>query len=462
MRSDFVNFLTYCHERKLRKTVYYKYLELCWKDPKDEFSNEQLALQLLEARHLYAKSRGYKNYTDYNFSFKSEKDSSKINKFIQNISIEINSVVDKNLKLISDFAKIKFNIAHIKPWDIHYIINLMAFEHFNYSPDDFKYYFESNQTIKRILDFFGYLFSIKFTERANNNEGCYTFSVTEQKSGTFLGEIELDLFSQDSKSGNCVTRYSIINRKVKGVCKDFSNPSISLNYPKEQNQEVQFFDFDNIIGIFHEMGHAIEAMFVFHYHGDEIQDRINDLDACEFLSKFTENFAYEFEIISKISCHWQTKKSLPNNMFAAALDFTRFSNSYDYMFRLKKAFFDLNVNLNSCHAVNDFSRLLMKRENIKNDVFFNPFTDHQIFANAAYCDYTNNYYTYLYSESLAYRAYSKIVPKTAMVNSNIGTNLRLKFLKNWEPGNFNEAYIKLMEGDLPSLLPKNQFKINYS
>ena len=338
---------------------------------------------MITARRRYAHARGYKNFAEFSFAEKGEKSPVKINEFIQTSAAAINARAAKNLKLITKFAKARFNISTLKPWDIDYIIKEMALSCFNHNAPKYKDYFEAEHTITGILDFFSRLFAIKFTKNRYNGdyediEKVLRYSVADQKTGRLLGTIELCLFNKYNRRDNSGARRHGYFSDMDGIAaENLTESRLTFNFFRHRNSRRQFFGFQDIATIFHEMGHALEALFRGYYHGGTNEGEEHDLDACEFSSQFTENFAYEFEIIAALSRHWKTGKSLPRKLFQAAANFEQFRNFRYYEYQLKKAAFDLNINRTECKDIDNFTRIM--DESGAPEVLFNPFIDRQVF-----------------------------------------------------------------------------------
>ena len=246
---------------------------------------------------------------------------------------------------------------------------------------------------------------------------------------------------------------------MQGRVQTITNARIVFNFSKPAPRQPLFLSFQNTAAIFHEMGHALEALFIGYYRGDAEDYDEHELDTCEFFSQFTENFAYEFELIARISRHWKTGKSLPKRLFQTAVNYACFSSFCYYAYHIKKAAFDLNISRQDTSDIKDFTRAAAQLA--AEPISFNPFIDEHVFSDRLFSYYTNNFYSYLYSEALAHAAYTKTVPKKNIARSTTGSALRQKFFQNWRAGEFHKAYAVLLDGAVPEQPPCNGFKLNY-
>ena len=87
----------------------------------------------------------------------------------------------------------------------------------------------------------------------------------------------------------------------------------NLNSPSEGKPAL--FDFDEIVTIFHEFGHALHHLLTIVQFPCAAGISGVPWDGVELPSQYMENFCYEREVIDLISGHWKTQEKLPDDLF---------------------------------------------------------------------------------------------------------------------------------------------------
>lgn len=89
---------------------------------------------------------------------------------------------------------------------------------------------------------------------------------------------------------------------------------IVCNFPPSKGKTPSLLRHDDVVTLFHEMGHALHHML------SEVNESgvsgVNGVewDAVEFPSQFLENFAYEPKVLKLFAMHYKTKEIIPAEM----------------------------------------------------------------------------------------------------------------------------------------------------
>ena len=438
LREDLFFFLTYCADRKARQTAYQAYHNLCSPGHGEQGDNFRIARRILELRQEMAKLLGRDNYLDYAFSTRSEKSPKRIQSFLTECFPVIGRAIKRNRAQVARFARTQLGIECLEPWDLFFVIQQMRAKFFGYDVDNFKQYFEFDSTIEKSLKFFGRLFAINFSLLASpgGNNLLKRYLVSDRSTGRELGVIRLDLICSPGKVNRCFMRsstytYSKLNAEIV-----LPEAIINCNFAPYEPESRKFFEYDEILIFFHELGHALEDMFTQRKGRDRFPE-----DIVEFSSKLFENFAYEYEVLREISSHYNTGAALPRDIFSSAVNYVKFLNSFDALYRLTKAMIDLKINQISPSNISRVFAQVAEKTGSAELIIFNPLVDRHLFADIKSCRYTANFYSYLYSEVMAYDFYSHIPAAQWPVQAR---KLRHDISENWGNGLFGASYHEIL------------------
>lgn len=151
-------------------------------------------------------------------------------------------------------------------------------------------------------------------------------------------------------------------------------------------------------------------------------------DAVELPSQFMENWAWQAEVISWISGHYQTGEPLPEDLFHKLLNSKNYQSGLQMMRQLEFALFDfiLHKDFNedfTIHTVQTILDNVRLETSVVPRVAYNRFQHgfSHIFAGG----YSAGYYSYKWAEVLSSDAFAKF-EETGLLESDAG----LAFLEN--------------------------------
>ena len=87
------------------------------------------------------------------------------------------------------------------------------------------------------------------------------------------------------------------------------------------------FEFDEIVTIFHEFGHALHHLLTKVEYPCASGISGVPWDGVELPSQYMEFFAYDQEVIKKISSHYLTGESLPDELYQKIIDSKNFQSA---------------------------------------------------------------------------------------------------------------------------------------
>jgi len=164
--------------------------------------------------------------------------------------------------------------------------------------------------------------------------------------------------------------------------------------------------------LLHEFGHALQHMLTTQSNAMVAGIEGVELDASEFASQFNEFWVYDRKTLFSIAKHYQTGKSMPEEMYQKLLRARNFRAASATMRQLRFALMDLDLHTsflpgNGNDTIFDVAKRVTEKTNVlgyfPNDRFLLAFDHIFVYGYAA------GYYSYKWAEVLAADAFGAFV-----------------------------------------------------
>ena len=426
----YIDLMTYADSRELREEVYKAYISRASDigiTPK-KFDNKKIMNEILQLRLELSKLVGFSNYAEYSVESKMVDSPDVVVDFLNNL-IELSLPQAKTeLNELEHFAG-----HNLMPWDLMYFSEKLKQNKFNFKRSDLKPYFPEKSVFEGLFVTIQNLYGIKLTEI---DEECYhrDVRVIELKDmNGLVGKIYLDVYARENKRGGAwMSDYQGLYKDSLPVAFVVCN----LNSPSDNKPAL--FDFDEIVTIFHEFGHALHHLLTKVPFPCAAGISGVPWDGVELPSQYMENFCYEREVIDLISGHWETGEKLPNELFEKIINSKNFQSGLQMLRQCEFALWDIKTHISK----NDTYEILSEvREStsliliIKENRFLNSFT--HIFSGG----YAAGYFSYKWAEVLAADAY-EYVRGNGGIGSKSSNDFRKEILEIGGSLDFMKQYVK--------------------
>jgi len=411
----YLSIMTYAESEELRE-VFYKAFNT--RAPE----NKKLIDQILSLRQEEAELLGFKNYAELSLETKMAKDPQEVLDFLYQLGDKTRKFAEQELKELE-----KFSGKKLQAWDVGFYSEKLKLEKHELSQETLRPYFPVSKVLEGVFNLTKTLFSVDFIQAsAPVWHPDVQFFELRNSAGELIGQIYLDLFAREKKRGGawmdeCRER----RRKLDGSLQ-YPIAYLTCNFmPGLANQEA-YLTHDDVVTVFHELGHCL------HHLLSKIDvsaiSGINGVpwDAVELPSQFLENFAWTWEIVSKMSQHQNTQESLPRELFNKLISAKNFQSGLSMLRQLEFSIFDfelhlqnnknLSNNLNNSRVQEILDRVRAKFSLIQPpeyNRFQNGFS--HIFAGG----YGAGYYSYKWAEVLSADAFARF-EEEGLFNPKVG------------------------------------------
>lgn len=304
-------FVTYADSSELREKMWKAYSHQAFGD---EFDNTDTILKIVRLRHERATLLGYTDHADYVLERRMAEKTDRVMTFLKNMKDRYKPAAQRDLDELRDFAK-NYDVADLKPWDISYFSEKLQEEKFQFSSEELRPYFPLDRVLKGTFEHFRKLFGLKFTLNTDYpvwHPDVTAYDVEDDRTGRFIGTMYADFYPRKGKKpGAWMTAYreqGLYNGKVERPVTAFV-----CNFTKPTKDKPSLLTFDEVLTIFHEMGHVTHGLLSEATYGSMASPNVL-WDFVELPSQLQENWLYEAEVLNSFAAHYETGEKIPSEL----------------------------------------------------------------------------------------------------------------------------------------------------
>jgi peptidyl-dipeptidase Dcp len=309
---SFGPFVTYADNRALREKMWRAFGTRAYKD---EFDNCENILKIVSLKNERAKLLGYKHHADFVLEQRMAKSPDTVMGFLKKLLATYKPAAQKDLADLKAFASESGFEGDIMPWDIAYYSEKLKEKLFQFSSEDFRPYFPLEPVLTGTFEHFSKLFGITFTPSNKYplwHEDVMTYDVTDSQSGDFMGVFYADFYPRKGKKqGAWMTSYREQGTFTEGMKRPLV--AIVCNFTKPTKEAPSLLTHDEVLTLFHEMGHAMHMMLSNVKYPSHSGTSVL-WDFVELPSQVQENWAFTKETLDLFAKHYQTGESIPQDL----------------------------------------------------------------------------------------------------------------------------------------------------
>ena len=434
----YMDVMTYADDRSLREEVYKAYVSRASEVgiTSVEFDNKAIMDEILALRLEMAQILGFDNYAQLSIESKMVESTEQVIDFLQDLVRVSRPQAQQELKELQAFAGIE-----LMPWDLSYYSEKLKEKKFGFKKSDLTPYFPEQKVLSGLFLTIEKLYNIniKEVEEYSYHADVRVLDISNKEG--LVGRIYLDMYARkDKRGGAWMADYQPLMEGNKPVAFVVCN----LNSPA--GGKPALFEFDEIVTIFHEFGHALHHILTRVQYPSAAGIAGVPWDGVELPSQYMEFFCYEHKVIELISGHWQSDEVLPNELYEKLINAKNFQSAMGMLRQCEFSLWDIHT-----HSSNKDTYQVLKlvREqtalmpSIKQSRFLNTFG--HIFSGG----YAAGYFSYKWAEVLAADAYYYVRDNGGM-DSKSSDSFMHNILEIGGSLEFMQQYVKF-RGKKPSI-----------
>ena len=395
---SYLAYMTYGPNREYRKELSKAYAT---RAPQ----NAEVIDQILALKYEKSQLLGFGSYAHYALETRDANHENDVITFLNELADAALPQAKNELAELKEFALKTDGIEALEGYDVGYYSEKLKKEKFDFDDTMTKPYFVQSKVLQGLLDIVSELFGVTF-KPANVptwHECVKPFDIYEE--GKLSGRIYFDLEARKEKRGGAwMNDWETHYVDTKG---ELHLPSafIVCNFSPTTPKTPSLLRHDDVVTLFHEMGHAIHHLF------GKCKERsvsgINGVawDVVEFPSQFLENFAYEAAILKRFGFHYETHEPISDELMKKIKETKNFQAALGILRQVEFSLFDfvLHQNLYQGEEVQNLLDGIREKTSLLKPPSYNKFQHG--FAHIFAGGYAAGYYSYKWAEVLSADAF---------------------------------------------------------
>ncbi len=394
---SYIAYMTYGPTQHYREELYKAYTS---RAPQ----NASIIDELLKLKMEMAQILGFKSYAEYSIATKMAPNTQSVINFLEELATNAHDQGQKELEVLK-----KMSTEPLQSFDTGYYSEILKKEKYDIDEESYRPYFEQNSVVEGMFIFLHRLFGISFRavdeKLWDEKATAYDLYVDEK----LRARIYLDLEARESKRGGAWMHNWQSHCRDENNHEQLASAFIVCNFPASTNENPSLLRHDDVVTLFHEMGHALHHMLsTVNENGVSGVNGV-EWDAVEFPSQFLENFAYEPEVLKLFAKHYQDGEVLSDIMIAKLVRAKNFQSAMGMLRQLEFSLFDFKLHL-SLYQGDEVQHLLdriREKTSLIKPPSYNKFQNG--FAHIFAGGYAAGYYSYKWAEVLSADAFFAIV-----------------------------------------------------
>ncbi|MBE0515596.1 M3 family metallopeptidase, partial [Sulfurimonas sp.] len=403
---SYIAYMTYGKNEKIREELYRAYVT---RAPQ----NAKIIDELLSLKDEMSRLLGFKNYASYSLASKMAKDEKSVVDFLEKLIANSKTQAQKELEELQKIAK-----KPLQSFDSAYYGEILKKEKYEIDEEEYRPYFEQKSVLEGMFEFLNRLFGISFEKVEEELWHKKAISYDLHLDNRLKARLYLDLEARKGKQGGAWMNNFQTHCQDEKANEQLASAVIVCNFPPSSSKNPSLLRHDDVVTLFHEMGHALHHMLS--NIGENEVSGVNGVewDAVEFPSQFLENFAYEPSVLKLFACHYKTKEILPNEMIEKLVKSKNFLSALGILRQLEFSLFDfkLHTKLYQGDEIQNLLDSIREETALIKPPSYNKFQNgfSHIFAGG----YAAGYYSYKWAEVLSADAFFGVVEE-GIFESNI-------------------------------------------
>ncbi|MCJ7765469.1 MAG: M3 family metallopeptidase, partial [Thiovulaceae bacterium] len=366
--------------------------------------NAAIIDELLALKMEMAQLLGFKSYAEYSIATKMAPSTQSVIDFLEELAKNAFAQGQNELEVLK-----KMSSEPLDSFDTAYYSEILKKEQYDIDEEAYRPYFEQNSVVEGMFVFLHRLFGVSIRETDeklwDENASAYDLYVDD----TLRARLYLDLEARENKQGGAWMHNWQSHCSDENDHEQLASAFIVCNFPSSSAENPSLLRHDDVVTLFHEMGHALHHMLSTVNESGVSGVNGVEWDAVEFPSQFLENFAYEPEVLKLFGKHHHTGEILNDIMIEKLVRAKNFQSAMGMLRQLEFSLFDFKLHLSLYQGaeVQNLLDHIRQQTALITPPSYNKFQNgfSHIFAGG----YAAGYYSYKWAEVLSADAFFAIV-----------------------------------------------------
>jgi len=444
---SYLAYMTYGPNREYRKELSKAYAT---RAPK----NAKVIDEILALKNEKAKLLGFTSYAHYALETRDANKEEDVITFLNDLADAALPQAKNELAELKTFAKKIDSITDLAGYDVAYYSEKLKKDKFDFDDTMTKPYFEQEKVLQGLLDIVSELFAVTFkaADVPTWHDCVKPFDIFDN--GKLSGRIYFDLEARKEKRGGAwMNDWETHYVDSKGNT-HLASAFIVCNFSPTTETTPSLLRHDDVVTLFHEMGHAIHHLFG--TCSERSVSGINGVawDVVEFPSQFLENFAYEAAILKRFGFHYESAEPISDALMAKIKETKNYQAALGILRQVEFSLFDFSLHqgLYQGEEVQALVDGIREKTSLLPAAKYNKFQHG--FAHIFAGGYAAGYYSYKWAEVLSADAFFSCLDEQSGFDKTSAKGYKEYILSNGGAKEMSELYQEWLgrKADVKSLI----------
>lgn len=313
---DYNPFMANAEDEASRKALQTKFARRGGKE------NVKLMEETALIRSKQARLLGFKKYPDFVLPARMARNYETLQAFLTDLQTQISPLAQAETTAYLRLKREQTQNpkAELAAWDLAYWANQYKKKYYQVDDEQIKAYFPTEKVTEGMFEVFGNLFGLTFEKTALPvwHPDVQTYVIKDKKTGKIISYYYADLYPRDGKFTHAAT-WSFVDRfELPSGKEQVPSVVIAANLNPPGNGVPSLLDHSEVETLFHEFGHVLQMSLASSRYASLTGDNVA-WDYIETHSQLLENWAWQPQVLRKISAHYQTGEALPQGLIDAMI-----------------------------------------------------------------------------------------------------------------------------------------------
>lgn len=420
---DYVPFMQNADDEQARKELEFKF------NRRGGQENVELLEKTLTLRREIARLLGYKNHAELRLEDRMAKNPKTVMAFLKDLQKKLKPLGKKEDKEMIAYKNSKTgkNSRTLYSWESGYWSNKFRKENLELDSEKIKEYFPSQVVIDGMLDLFGGVFGITFepVDIPVWHPDVKAFKIKDKASGELVAYFYMDLYPREGKYKHAACFGLVEGEEKQDGTYQIPFVAIVANLNKPSGDTPSLLKHSEVETLFHEFGHVLHNALTKAKYSAFSGTSVS-WDFVEAPSQMLERWAWDPQVLKKISKHYKTGESLPDDLIKRMIAAKNFGAGGMY---LRQDFFaQYDMSLHTADTTPDTTKLYFELTKKIRGLPLTKGTIPQASFGHIMGGYDAGYYGYLWSEVIAEDFFGEF-KKKGIFNPETGLKFRREILE---------------------------------
>lgn len=420
---DYVPFMQNADDEQARKELEFKF------NRRGGQENVELLEKTLTLRREIARLLGYKNHAELRLEDRMAKNPKTVMAFLKDLQKKLKPLGKKEDKEMIGYKNSKTgkNSRTLYSWESGYWSNKFRKENLELDSEKIKEYFPSQVVIDGMLDLFGGVFGITFepVDIPVWHPDVKAFKIKDKASGELVAYFYMDLYPREGKYKHAACFGLVEGEEKQDGTYQIPFVAIVANLNKPSGDTPSLLKHSEVETLFHEFGHVLHNALTKAKYSAFSGTSVS-WDFVEAPSQMLERWAWDPQVLKKISRHYKTGEALPDDLIKRMIAAKNFGAGGMY---LRQDFFaQYDMTLHTADTTPDTTKLYFELTKKIRGLPLTKGTIPQASFGHIMGGYDAGYYGYLWSEVIAEDFFGEF-KKNGIFNPETGLKFRREILE---------------------------------